>query len=163
MSKFEHHVNQLTSSSTITKDEAKQLHEQYVSLDESKRQWLENNFNSYTNSFYDLRGFLDENSTNPVNKVNNSTYLNLIEDYYILKIVSLKSKQSLINAYNSGDENLKDKLDKYPQVFLDDYLSKVKKDSSFYKSLSSIQANIQFLTWLTIISIVVYIIALLMS
>jgi hypothetical protein len=37
MSKFEHHVNQLTSSSTITKDEAKQLHEQYVSLDESKR------------------------------------------------------------------------------------------------------------------------------
>ena len=163
MSKFEHHVNQLTSSSTITKDEAKQLHEQYVSLDESKRQWLENNFNSYTNNYYDLRDFLDENSTNSINKVNNSTYLNLIEDYYILKIVSLKSKQSLISAYNSGDENLKDKLDKYPQVFLDDYLSKVKKDSSIYKSLSSIQANIQFLTWLTIISIVVYIIALLMS
>lgn len=88
-------------------------------------------------------------------------FKDLVKDYRILRIISEKSLQSLNSAYDNGDDELKEKLDEYPQVFLDDYLDKAKKDSSLYKAVSSIQSNIQFLTWLTIISLVIYLITIL--
>ncbi len=81
-------------------------------------------------------------------------YLELVNDYFILTIISRQSLKLLNNFYENGNEEFKEKLDKYPQVFLDDYLKNSQEDSILLKSIVSIKNNIQFLTWLTIISLI---------
>jgi hypothetical protein len=81
-------------------------------------------------------------------------YLELVNDYFILTIISRQSLKLLNNFYENGNEEFKEKLDKYPQVFLDEYLNKFKKDSVLLKSIESVKNNIQFLTWLAIISLI---------
>ena len=81
-------------------------------------------------------------------------YLELVNDYFILTIISRQSLKFLNNFYENGNEEFKEKLDKYSQVFLDEYLKNYQEDSILLKSIVSIKNNIQFLTWLTIISLI---------
>lgn len=83
-------------------------------------------------------------------------FKDLVEDYFKLGLISLMSQKKLNLKYDNADDSVKEKMDEYSQVILDDYLSKVKSDSVHLKTLVSIKNNVQFFAWLTIVSLVGY-------
>ena len=86
----------------------------------------------------------------------NKNFKDLVEDYFKLGLISLISQKRLNLKYDNADDSVKEKMDEYSQVVLDDYLSKVKSDSVHLKTLVSIKNNVQFFAWLTIVSLVIY-------
>ena len=86
----------------------------------------------------------------------NKNFKDLVEDYFKLGLISFISQKKLNQKYDNADDSVKEKMDEYSQVILDDYLSKVKSDSVHLKTLVSIKNNVQFFAWLTIVSLVIY-------
>ena len=83
-------------------------------------------------------------------------FKDLVEDYFKLGLISFISQKRLNLKYDNADDSVKEKMDEYSQVVLDDYLAKIKYDSPQMKTLVSIKNNVQFFAWLTIVSLVVY-------
>ena len=83
-------------------------------------------------------------------------FKDLVEDYFKLGLISFISQKSLNLKYDNADDFVKEKMDEYSQVVLDDYLSKTKDNTPQMKTLVSIKNNVQFFAWLTIISLVIY-------
>jgi len=86
----------------------------------------------------------------------NKNFKDLVEDYFKLGLISPISQKRLNLKYDNADDSVKEKMDEYSQVVLDDYLSKIKDDSPQMKTLISIKNNVQFFAWLTIVSLVIY-------
>ena len=86
----------------------------------------------------------------------NKNFKDLVEDYFKLGLISFISQKKLNQKYDNADDSVKEKMDEYSQVILDDYLSKVKSDSVHLKTLVSIKNNVQFFAWLAIVSLVGY-------
>ena len=86
----------------------------------------------------------------------NKNFKDLVEDYFKLGLISLSSHKTLNFRYDKAEESLKERMDEYSQIVLEDFLRKNKKDSVIQKQVESIKKNIQFFTWLTIISIAGY-------
>ena len=86
----------------------------------------------------------------------NKNFKDLVEDYFKLGLISPISQKRLNLKYDNADDSVKEKMDEYSQVILDDYLSKAKTDSAHMKTLVSIKNNVQFFAWLTIVSLVIY-------
>ena len=86
----------------------------------------------------------------------NKNFKDLVEDYFKLGLISYISQKKLNLKYDNADDSVKEKMDEYSQVVLDDYLAKEKNDSAYMKTLVSIKNNVQFFAWLTIVSLVGY-------
>ena len=86
----------------------------------------------------------------------NKNFKDLVEDYFKLGLISFISQKKLNQKYDNADDSVKEKMDEYSQVILDDYLAKVKTDSVHLKTLVSIKNNVQFFAWLAIVSLVGY-------
>ena len=86
----------------------------------------------------------------------NKNFKDLVEDYLKLGLISPISQIRLNLKYDNVDDSIKEKMDEYSQVVLDDYLAKIKDDSPQMKTLVSIKNNVQFFAWLTIVSLVIY-------
>ena len=86
----------------------------------------------------------------------NKNFKDLVEDYFKLGLISLISQKRLNLKYDNADDSVKEKMDEYSQLVLDDYLAKIKDDSPQMKTLVSIKNNVQFFAWLTIVSLVIY-------
>ena len=86
----------------------------------------------------------------------NKNFKDLVEDYFKLGLISPISQKRLNLKYDNADDSVKEKMDEYSQVVLDDYLSKAKKDTVHLKTLVSIKNNVQFFAWLAIVSLVIY-------
>ena len=86
----------------------------------------------------------------------NKNFKDLVEDYFKLGLISLISQKRLNLKYDNADDSVKEKMDEYSQVVLDDYLSKIKDNTPQMKTLVSIKNNVQFFAWLTIVSLVIY-------
>ena len=86
----------------------------------------------------------------------NKNFKDLVEDYFKLGLISLSSQKTLNFRYDKAEESLRDRMDEYSQVVLDDFLRKNKKDSMMQKQVESIKKNVQFFAWLTIVSLVGY-------
>ena len=86
----------------------------------------------------------------------NKNFKDLVEDYFKLGLISFISQKKFNQKYDNADDSVKEKMDEYSQVILDDYLSKVKSDSVHLKTLVSIKNNVQFFAWLAIVSLVGY-------
>ena len=83
-------------------------------------------------------------------------FKDLVEDYFKLGLISLISQKRLNLKYDNADDSVKEKMDEYSQVVLDDYLAKIKDNTPQMKTLVSIKNNVQFFAWLTIVSLVIY-------
>ena len=83
-------------------------------------------------------------------------FKDLVEDYFKLGLISPISQKRLNLKYDNAEDSVKEKMDEYSQVVLDDYLAKIKDDSPQMKTLVSIKNNVQFFAWLTIVSLVIY-------
>ena len=83
-------------------------------------------------------------------------FKDLVEDYFKLGLISFISQKRLNLKYDNADDSVKEKMDEYSQVVLDDYLSKIKDNTPQMKTLVSIKNNVQFFAWLTIVSLVIY-------
>lgn len=86
----------------------------------------------------------------------NKNLKDLVEDYFKLGLISYISRKKLYLKYDKADDSIKEKMDEYSQVVLDNYLAKAKTDSAHMKTLVSIKKNVQFFAWLTIVSLVGY-------
>ena len=86
----------------------------------------------------------------------NKNFKDLVEDYFKLGLISLISQKRLNLKYDNADDSVKEKMDEYSQVVLDDYLAKIKDNTPQMKALVSIKNNVQFFAWLTIVSLVIY-------
>ena len=86
----------------------------------------------------------------------NKNFKDLVEDYFKLGLISLISQKRLNLKYDNADDSIKEKMDEYSQVVLDDYLAKIKDNTPQMKTLVSIKNNVQFFAWLTIVSLVIY-------
>jgi hypothetical protein len=86
----------------------------------------------------------------------NKNFKDLVEDYFKLGLISLISQKRLNLKYDNADDSVKEKMDEYSQLVLDDYLAKIKDNTPQMKTLVSIKNNVQFFAWLTIISLVIY-------
>ena len=86
----------------------------------------------------------------------NKNFKDLVEDYFKLGLISLVSQKRLNLKYDNADDTVKEKMDEYSQVVLDDYLAKIKDNTPQMKTLVSIKNNVQFFAWLTIVSLVIY-------
>ena len=86
----------------------------------------------------------------------NKNFKDLVEDYFKLGLISLISQKRLNLKYDNADDSVKEKMDEYSQVVLDDYLAKIKDNTPQMKTLVSIKNNVQFFAWLTIVSLVGY-------
>tara|TARA_B110000977_G_scaffold57601_1_gene78210 strand:- start:1248 stop:1553 length:306 start_codon:yes stop_codon:yes gene_type:complete len=90
----------------------------------------------------------------------NKNFKDLVEDYLKLGLISPISQIRLNLKYDNVDDSIKEKMDEYSQVVLDDYLAKIKYDSPQMKTLVSIKNNVQFFAWLAIVSLVLIILML---
>jgi len=86
----------------------------------------------------------------------NKNFKDLVEDYFKLGLISPISQKRLNLKYDNADDSVKEKMDEYSQVVLDDYLAKIKDNTPQMKTLVSIKNNVQFFAWLTIVSLVIY-------
>ena len=86
----------------------------------------------------------------------NKNFKDLVEDYFKLGLISLISQKRLNLKYDNADDSVKEKMDEYSQLVLDDYLAKIKDNTPQMKTLVSIKNNVQFFAWLTIVSLVIY-------
>ena len=86
----------------------------------------------------------------------NKNFKDLVEDYFKLGLISLISQKRLNLKYDNADDSVKEKMDEYSQLVLDDYLAKIKDNTPQMKALVSIKNNVQFFAWLTIVSLVIY-------
>ena len=86
----------------------------------------------------------------------NKNFKDLVEDYLKLGLISPISQKRLNLKYDNVDDSIKEKMDEYSQVVLDDYLAKIKDNTPQMKTLVSIKNNVQFFAWLTIVSLVIY-------
>ena len=86
----------------------------------------------------------------------NKNFKDLVEDYFKLGLISPFSQKRLNLKYDDADDSVKEKMDEYSQVVLDDYLAKIKDNTPQMKTLVSIKNNVQFFAWLTIVSLVIY-------
>lgn len=83
-------------------------------------------------------------------------FKDLVEDYFKLGLISPISQKRLNLKYDNADDSVKEKMDEYSQLVLDDYLAKIKDNTPQMKALVSIKNNVQFFAWLTIVSLVIY-------
>ena len=86
----------------------------------------------------------------------NKNFKDLVYDHFKLGLISLISQKRLNLKYDNADDSVKEKMDEYSQLVLDDYLSKIKDNTPQMKTLVSIKNNVQFFAWLTIVSLVIY-------
>ena len=86
----------------------------------------------------------------------NKNFKDLVEDYFKLGLISFISQKRLNLKYDNADDSVKEKMDEYSQLVLDDYLAKIKDNTPQMKALVSIKNNVQFFAWLTIVSLVIY-------
>ena len=86
----------------------------------------------------------------------NKNFKDLVQDYFQIGIISLVSVKMLNQKYDNADDSVKEKMDEYSQLVLDDYLAKIKDNTPQMKALVSIKNNVQFFAWLTIVSLVIY-------
>ena len=74
----------------------------------------------------------------------NKNFKDLVEDYFKLGLISLISQKRLNLKYDNADDSVKEKMDEYSQLVLDDYLAKIKDNTPQMKTLVSIKNNVQF-------------------